>query len=69
MKGKILEMNPTNASVLLENGTTIDVQTSHIPAGSRVGSEVNLDFSNESALNGQNFMNDKISNEKLVDFF
>jgi len=69
MKGTILEMNSTDASILLDNGTTIDIHTSRIPSGSKVGSKISLENFSEDSLNQQNFMNDRLSNEKLVDFF
>ncbi|MCY6370106.1 hypothetical protein [Clostridium ganghwense] len=59
MQGKILDMNKTDAFIVFDNGTTIDLCISHIPPNSKVGDTVNinLSFSNE------------ITNDKMNNFF
>lgn len=58
MKGKIFDMNLTEAYVMLENGETLDVSITRLPRGVNVGDTVDVPGSINS-----------ISNDKLVDFF
>ena len=69
MKGKIIDMSSNDASILLEDGTSVNVSTSHLPYGSRIGSEINLDPSTIYGLEESTVSQNKISNDKLVDFF
>jgi len=57
MKGKILDMNKTDAFISFENGTTMDISTCHLPKNSKTGDTINIDMSNNS-----NIQNDKMPN-------
>ena len=69
MKGKIIDMSSNDAAILLEDGTSVNVSISHLPHGSRIGSEINLDPSTIHGLEESTVSQNKISNDKLVDFF
>ncbi len=69
MKGKIIDMSSNDAVILLEDGTSVNVSISHLPYGIRVGSEVNLNPSNIYGIEESTVSQNKISNDKLVDFF
>lgn len=69
MKGKIIDMNSTDAFILLEDGSSADVKISHLPYGSKIGSQVNIDLSTTHVLEDETISQNKISNDKLVDFF
>jgi len=69
MKGKIIDMSSNDAAILLEDGTSVNVSISHLPYGSRVGSEVNLNPSTIYGIEESTVSQNKISNDKLVDFF
>ena len=59
MKGKIIDMNKTDAFVSFENGTTMDVGISHLPKDSKVGDTIDINFSNKS----------KIENDRMPNIF
>ena len=59
MKGKILEINKTDALVLLDNGTTLDTGVSHLPKNTKIGDKVDINFSEHS----------RIKNDKMNSLF
>ncbi len=59
MQGKILDMNKTDAFIVFENGTTMDLCVSHIPPNSKVGDNVSIDLPASK----------EITNDKMNDFF
>lgn len=58
MKGKVLDKNITDAFVVLENGETLDISTTHLPKNIKIGDTVDVPMNNTF-----------ITNDKLVDFF
>lgn len=69
MKGKILDLNETNAFVSLNDGSTINLSSSAIPKNSKVGDMVDIPFSTLSSLSDNVFTHDTLSNDKLTGFF
>jgi hypothetical protein len=69
MKGKILDLNETNAFISLNDNSTIDVPLSRIPINAKVGDMVDIPFSTLNSLNNNIFTHDTLSNDKLIDFF
>ncbi|MCY6484927.1 hypothetical protein OW763_11295 [Clostridium aestuarii] len=59
MLGKILDMNKTDAFIIFENGTTMDLCTSHLPPNCKVGDTINIDLS----------FSNIVTNDKLNNFF
>lgn len=58
MKGRIIDMNSTDAFVSFDDGTTMDIGVARLPHHAVVGDIVNIDFDTY-----------KNSNDKLEDFF
>lgn len=69
MKGKILDINVTDAFISLNDGTTMDIALSNLPIGIKIGDMVDVPFSTLNSLNNNVFNHDSIRNDKLVDFF
>lgn len=69
MKGKVLDLNQTDAFIALEDGSTIDISTSRLSNDVKVGDTVEVPISVKSSIDNNAFLHDKLINEKLVDFF
>lgn len=69
MKGKILDLNETDAFISLNDGSTIDVSLCRISKNAKVGDMVDIPFSTLNSLNNNVFTHDTLSNDKLIDFF
>jgi len=61
MKGKVMEMNKTDAFISFENGT-------NLPRHVSVGDEVEIPFSDLNSFNNSS-SRDRMTNNNLVDFF
>lgn len=68
MKGKVIEMNKTDAFISFENGTTMDISVSNLPRHVSVGDEVDIPFSSYSSFSNSS-SRDRLTNNNLVDFF
>lgn len=69
MKGKIIDLNYSDASILLEDGHSVTIHSWDIPIGSTIGSLINLNPSSINPIDHSTIPENKISNSKLVDFF
>ncbi len=68
MRGKVIEMNKTDAFVSFEDGTTMNISVSSLPRNTAIGQEVNIPFAHEASM--QSFVNkDRMVNNSPVDFF
>ena len=62
MKGKILDLNKTDAFIALNSGETIDMSISHLPKHLKIGDIIDVPFSGTNSTV-------TLTNDKLVDFF
>lgn len=62
MKGKILDINKTDAFIALDSGETIDMSISHLPKHLKIGDTISVPFSAANATVS-------LTNDKLIDFF
>lgn len=69
MKGKVLDLNQTDAFISLNDGTTMNISLSSLPLGTKPGDMVDIPFSTLNSLNNNLFNHDSMRNDKLVDFF
>lgn len=68
MKGKVLDLNQTDAFISFEDGTTMDISTSRLSSSIKVGDIVDIPISTTSSINSDTFLHDRLINNKLVDF-
>ncbi|GIM29039.1 hypothetical protein CPJCM30710_17050 [Clostridium polyendosporum] len=69
MKGKVLDLNQTDVFISFEDGTTMDISTSRLPNNVKVGDVVDIPISTTSSINSDTFLHDRLTNNKLSDFF
>ncbi|SHI84030.1 hypothetical protein SAMN05444401_1554 [Clostridium amylolyticum] len=68
MKGKVIDMNKTDAFISFENGTTMDISVNNLPRHVSVGDEVDIHFSNNASFQSST-SRDRMTNNSTVDFF
>lgn len=68
MKGKVLDLNQTDAFISFQDGTTMDISTSRLSSSVKVGDIVDISISTTSSINSDTFLHDRLTNNKLVDF-
>lgn len=68
MKGKVIDMNKTDAFISFENGTTMDISVNNLPRHISVGDEVDIHFSNNTSFQSST-SRDRMTNNSTVDFF
>lgn len=69
MKGKVIDMNKTDAFISFENGTTMDISVNNLPRHVSVGDEVDIHFSNNNTSFQSSTSRDRMTNNSTVDFF
>lgn len=62
MKGKVIDINKTDAFIALNSGETIDMAVSHLPKHIKVGDIIDVPFSATNSTVS-------LTNDKLIDFF
>ncbi|WP_040214049.1 hypothetical protein [Clostridium polynesiense] len=68
MKGKVTEMNKTDAFITFGDGTTMNISVSSLPQNTRIGDDVNIPFSTPPGITNS-AARDRMVNNKIVDFF
>ena len=68
MKGKVIDMNKTDAFISFENGTTMDISVNNLPRHVSVGDEVDIHFSSNASFQSST-SRDRMTNNSTVDFF
>ncbi|MEY7999377.1 hypothetical protein AB8U03_04050 [Clostridium sp. Mt-5] len=63
MIGKIIDLNITEALISFQDGSTVDVGTSHLPSNIKIGDAVNIDPHPKS------MSNDKFKNTSPFNIF
>jgi hypothetical protein len=69
LKGKVLDMNKTDAFISLEDGTTIDLSVSRLSQNVKVGDTIDVPISIRNSIDNSSFSHDKATSDKLIDFF
>ena len=69
MKGKVLDMNKTDAFVSLEDGSTIDLDVSRLSQNVKVGDTVDIPITMRNSVDTSSFSHDKANSNKQIDFF
>ena len=70
MHGKILEINNLEVLVSLGDNSIVNISISRLPNNLKVGDYLDLSWQSLSAsISDNNFLHDRITNNKLVDFF